>query len=222
MPPISPIARLLSGIAIILAGVACEELRTTTEPLPIGSSLLITPVADTIYVADSIDSDDTVRFTAAVLTFSRDTVEFTDVEWMSSNPQVATVDSTGLVTAHSLGEAIITVVAGEEASGIIVVAPATASLELTPAIDTLLLGDSLQLFAQAYDAGGAPVQGVRYVFSTNNSGVATVDSTGMVRTVAPGDARITVNAAGRQAFSDITVEDTVSLPPLPPPPPSIP
>ncbi len=207
--------KLLSGAALVLTGVACEELRTATEPLPIGSSLLISPGADTIFVADSIDSDDTVRFSAAALTFSGDTVDFTGVEWLSSDSLVAVVDSTGLVTARSLGEATITALAGEEASGVIVVAPATAALVLAPTMDTLFLGDSLQLFAQAYDAGGSPVLGVRYDFVSSNSGIVTVDSTGLVHTVAPGDARITVVAAGRQAISDITVIDT--LPPLPPP-----
>ena len=213
--PLRGFVRLTVGAALIVTGVACEELRTSTEPLPIGSTLLVAPDADTLFVGDSVASSDSVRFVASALTWAGDTVEFTGVVWESSDTLVATVDSTGLVTARGIGEATITADAGERASATIVIQPATASLVLLPVLDTLSLGDSLQLFAQAYDANSAPVTGVRYDFTSDNAGVATVDSLGLVRTVAPGDARITVTAAGRQAVSDLTVLDT--LPVLPPP-----
>lgn len=206
-------ARLLLGILVLVGGVACEELRTSTEPLPIGSTLIVAPGADTIFVGDSISASDPVRFIAVARTWNGDTVEFTGVEWESSDTLVATVDSTGLVTARGIGEATITADAGETATATIVVVPATAALVLHPAIDTLSLGDSLQLFAQAYDANSVPVLGVRYDFVSSNTGIITVDSVGLVRTVAPGDARITVSAAGRDAFSDITVLDTIPLNP---------
>lgn len=206
--------RLTMAAAVLLAGVACEELRTSTEPVPIGSRLLVAPGADTIFIGDSVATGDSVRFVAATQTWTGDTVEFSGARWESSDTLVATVDSTGLVTARGVGEATITALAGETASATIVIVPATAALVLLPALDTLALGDSLQLFAQAYDANAAPVPGVRYDFASDNSGVATVDSAGLVRSVAPGDVRITVAAAGRQAFSDLTVIDTTTtLPP---------
>jgi uncharacterized protein YjdB len=207
--------RLAMAASILLACVACDELRTSTEPLPIGSTLFVAPGADTIFVGDSVAMGDSVRFFAVARTFAGDTVEFTGVRWESSDTLVATVDSTGLVTARGVGEATITALAGESASATIVIVPATATLALIPALDTLALGDSLQLFAQAYDATGTPVTGVRYDFASSDGGVATVDSLGLVRAVAPGGARITVSAAGRQAFSDLTVIDTMP-PPLPP------
>ena len=212
--------RLAMTMSIALAASGCDELRTATEPLPIGAKLLVAPLSDTLFVADSVQPGDSVRFTTRVLTYAGDTVDFTGARWESSDSLIATVDSTGLVTARGFGEAVITANAGEKASARIVIAPATASLLLLPASDTLVLGDSLQLSAQAYDAGGAPVAGVRFDFVSSADLVATVDSMGLVRAVAPGDARITVSAAGRQAFSDITVID--SIVPPPPVPPIIP
>lgn len=207
--------RLTALAATVLAFAACEDLRTPTAPLPIGATLLVAPDVDTLFVGDTVQAGDSVRFTVLVRTYSGDTVEFTGARWESSDPSVATVDSTGLVTAHRTGEAIISAVAGERASARLVVLPATAALVLLPAADTVILGDSLQLLAQAYDAGGAPVTGVRYDFSSSADTVATVDSVGLVRAVGAGDARITVTAAGRQAFSDIAVIDTVTPPPTP-------
>jgi uncharacterized protein YjdB len=209
-------ARLTTAMAVLLAAAACDELRTATEPLPIGATLLVAPAGDTLFIADTVQAGDSVRFLTSLRTYSGDTVDFTGASWSSSDTLVATVDSTGLVRARGLGEAVITAeVDRERASATIVIAPATAALLLLPDLDTLVLGDSLQLFAQAYDAGGAPVGGVRYDFSSSATGVATVDSLGLVRAVGEGDAQITVSAAGRQAFSDITVIDTLSAPIFP-------
>jgi uncharacterized protein YjdB len=212
--------RLAMTTSAVLAASGCDELRTATEPLPIGATLHVAPLSDTLFVADSVQPGDSVRFFTSVVTYAGDTVDFTGARWESSNVLVATVDSTGLVTARGFGEAVITAHAGERASARVVIAPATASLFLLPVQDTLVLGDSVQLSAQAYDAGGAPVAGVRYDFVSSADSVATVDSMGLVRAVAPGDARITVSAAGRQAFSDIAVID--SIVPPPPVPPIIP
>ncbi|HSJ64438.1 MAG TPA: Ig-like domain-containing protein [Gemmatimonadaceae bacterium] len=201
--------------AALISAAACDELRTATEPLPIGATLLVAPDVDTLYVGDTIQAGDSVRFHVAVRTYSGDTVDFTGARWESSDPLVATVDSTGLVTARGVGQATITAIAGERATATLVVLQATAVLVLLPTLDTLVLGDSLQLFAQAYDATGAPVVGVRYAFSADADTVATVDSVGLVRAVGVGDARIAVTAAGRQAFSAIAVIDTVTPPILP-------
>lgn len=207
--------RLTMIAAALISAAACDELRTATEPLPIGATLLVAPDVDTLYVGDTIQAGDSVRFHVAVRTYSGDTVDFTGARWESSDPLVATVDSTGLVTARGVGQATITAIAGERATATLVVLQATAVLVLLPTLDTLVLGDSLQLFAQAYDATGAPVVGVRYAFSADADTVATVDSVGLVRAVGVGDARIAVTAAGRQAFSAIAVIDTVTPPILP-------
>ena len=212
--------RLTLLAAAVLLAAGCDELRVPTSPLPIGASLLIAPQSDTLFVGDTVQTGDSVRFVAFVRTYAGDTVEFSGATWHSSDTLVATVDASGLVRARGVGEAIITAEAGERVSARIVVTHATAALLLLPNFDTLLLGDSVQLFAQAYDQAGEPVGGVRYDFSTSAADVATVDSVGLVRAIGVGEARITVTAAGRQAFSDIAVIDTV--PPQPPPPIVIP
>lgn len=216
------LVRCLAIVAALGSVVACEDLRSTTEPLPIGATLLVRPFADTIFVGDTMTAGDTLRLSALARTFSGDTVAVAGVAWESSDSSIATVDAAGVVKAQRIGEVTITASAGERASARIVIAPATASLMLTPAAGTLVLGDSLQLFAQAYNVSGAPVAGVRYEYVSDNAGVASVDSAGLVRAVAEGDARITASAAGRQAFTDIAVRDTTTppvLPPLPPLPP---
>ncbi|HUF31047.1 MAG TPA: Ig-like domain-containing protein [Gemmatimonadaceae bacterium] len=214
--------RVLPCLAIVTAlgsAAACDDLRNSTEPLPIGATLLVRPVTDTIFVGDTVGPDDSLRLSAMARTFAGDTVAIAGVKWESSDTSIATVDASGVVRALRVGEVTITAAAGERASARIVIAPATAELTLTPTADTLVLGDSLQLLAQAFDASGNPVAAVRYEYASDHTGVASVDSTGLVRAIAEGDTRISVSAAGRQAFADIAVRDTTTPPVLPPLPP---
>lgn len=206
----------LAALATCVALVGCDELRTGIEPLPIGATLDITPDADTIFVADTLTAADSARFVAVVRSFSGDSSSPARARWSSSDPTVAVVSQTGLVTARGPGEAIITVDAGERASARIVILAAVRNLVIAPVLDTLLEGDSTRLMARALDQGGATVSGVRYTWSSSDQRVATVDSTGLVRAIQAGAARITVRAGGLQTGADIVVEaPPIVIPPFP-------
>ncbi|HEV7367149.1 MAG TPA: Ig-like domain-containing protein, partial [Gemmatimonadales bacterium] len=56
-----------------------------------------------------------------------------------------------------------------------------AALQLAP-------GDSYHLTAVAADAGGSPVEGVRFVWRSEDASVATVDGSGLVTAQGPGSA----------------------------------
>ena len=65
--------------------------------------------------------------------------------------------------------------------------PAPARVVVTPANPSVIAGDSLQLRAQAVDAQGQPVSGVRILFApAGMSFEASVDTTGLVRAGAVG------------------------------------
>jgi hypothetical protein len=70
------------------------------------------------------------------------------------------------------------------------VQPSTLDLQLTVAADTVGIADSVRLVA-VVTADGKPNNAVRVVWSTNAPGVATVDTTGLVRGVVRGPATIT-------------------------------
>lgn len=205
-----------AACAALLAVAGCDELRTGVEPLPIGASIRVVPGADTIFIADTVTAADSARFRAWVVSFSGDSALASRARWSSSDPAVATVDQSGLVTATGIGEALITADAGERARARIVVLAAVRSLLVTPTLDTLFEGDSTRLFARALDQNGRVVAGVRYTWTSSDPATATVDSLGMVRALQAGRTRITVRAAGLQATSDIEVlAPPIPLPPLP-------
>ena len=68
------------------------------------------------------------------------------VSWASSAASVATVSATGLVTAAGNGTATITATAGSvSGTATVTVAQEVSAVAVTPALDTLVAGDTLRL-----------------------------------------------------------------------------
>jgi uncharacterized protein YjdB len=134
--------------------------------------------------------------------------------WTSSQTAVATVSSSGVVTAVAPGTSVVTATigAGSGASTIAVVAPVT-SVDFTAAPDSLILPGAVSGTVTVLGAGGA-LSGRTVTFSSAPSGVVTIspspatsDGNGQVAAtitgIAPGTTTIT-------ATSD-TKSDAVSL-----------
>ncbi|MFQ5551990.1 MAG: Ig domain-containing protein, partial [Gemmatimonadales bacterium] len=84
-----------------------------------------------------------------------------------------------------------------------------ATVDVTPASDTLtVLSQTTTLSATAFD-GGIVVSGATFTWSSSNPGVGTVDATGVVTAVGNGTATITATARGGAA-GDATI--VVSVP----------
>ena len=128
------------------------------------------------------------------------------VVWAASDTLVARVDSTGLLTAVGNGEAAIKAASGSiSGDAAVQVMQVARSVLVTPAADTLVLRDSLRLVAEAFDAGGHPVDGAAFAWLSSAPSIAAVDASGVVRGVGEGTAEITVAAGGVRQASRIWV-----------------
>ena len=128
------------------------------------------------------------------------------VVWAASDTIVASVDSTGLLTAVGNGEAAVTATSGPiSGDAAVQVMQVARSVLVTPAADTLLLRDSLRLVAEALDARGHPVDGAAFAWSSSDRSVAAVDESGVVRGVGEGTVEITVAAGSARQVSRISV-----------------
>ena len=112
-------------------------------------------------------------------------------QWMSSNPEVASVDANGNVTAQSPGTATITALAsnGQALRCAVTVNTDVGKVSLNKK-DLLLrtVGSKEALTASVAVADGANVP---ITWVSSNPGVATVDANGVVTAVADGEAKIT-------------------------------
>ncbi|MBR4505103.1 MAG: carbohydrate-binding domain-containing protein [Candidatus Methanomethylophilaceae archaeon] len=161
----------------------------------------------------SMETGDTKSLTATV---TPSTWKGT-VNWSSSDESVATVDSSGKITAVSAGKATITAKAdSSRATCEIIVADAsvpTAAISLSSGVLSLNVGDTATLTAAVTPSDSSDV----LTWKSSDISVATVSSDGKVTAIAAGSATITatygsVSGACEVTVNPITVEtDSISL-----------
>jgi alpha-tubulin suppressor-like RCC1 family protein len=201
-----------AAASLLLLVAACDDEAPNISGInPINISRIeIAPRIDTIFVADTAFPGDTVQYRATV--FLHSGAARTDVQlvWETSDSSVAIVDQTGTVFPQGYGTTTVFASAGEQGKATLVVAPPPVTgLTVTPALDTIGVGQTVQLKpAATNDAGVIP--GVRYEYSSSDPGVASVSAAGLVQGLAPGTATITVSifsgfAGARTINVDIVV-----------------
>ncbi len=89
--------------------------------------------------------------------------------------------------------------------------PSVASVEVIPADTTLSLGESVQLTAIARDANRNAVPVSSFRWPSTNQNACTVNATGLVSTVCPGEATITAEVSGRSGQAVLTVRPRIHL-----------
>lgn len=112
--------------------------------------------------------------------------------WSSADPQVATVNDTGLVRAVDEGTVAITAEA-DSVKGLasITVTQVAAQVRLAPELDTLrTVGRTAQFIAVALDEAGRVLQGARPRWTSSDPMVATVDGAGRATATGAGSAQI--------------------------------
>ena len=183
------------------AGVVGSAQITVVAPAP--TTVVVAP--DTV---SFMALGETVQLAAEVRDQEGRVMEGVPVAWSSADPTVAAVDSAGLVTAVGTGAAAVTATAGS-ASGeaVVTVMQSAGSVVVSPAADTVALGDTLRLEAEAFDANGHRVEGARFDWSSSDVAVARVDGSGLVTGVAEGAATITATAGAARGTAGITVQN---------------
>lgn len=104
--------KMTSKIFLCIASIAMASFFSACESEDYGSSSekQYVHVDDIQINVESVDFVMGVNGTAAIVPqLSPSTVTPQDLIWTSSNPSVVTVDNNGVLTAHSDGEAIITI-----------------------------------------------------------------------------------------------------------------
>ncbi|MCU0633887.1 MAG: Ig-like domain-containing protein, partial [Gemmatimonadaceae bacterium] len=129
------------------------------------------------------------------------------IAWTSSNPQIATVTSEGVVTAIAAGAATITATSEGrtgQAAVTVTLAP-VASVSIAPTVDTLPLGGTRTFAATLRDASGVTLTGRTVSWRSSVDTIATVSSTGIVNALSPGTVTITAASEGRSAAATLVV-----------------
>ncbi|MDE2979919.1 MAG: Ig-like domain-containing protein [Gemmatimonadota bacterium] len=202
--------RVAAALAATVWACGCEE-RATEPATPTPAAPRPTTVTVTPSTAQLVALGATVQLAAEVRDQNGQPMEGSTVTWSSSATAVATVDAAGLVTAVGNGTATIIATAGS-ASGTaaVTVAQEVSAVTVTPSADTLVVGDTLRLVAEATDANGHPVTGAEFVWASSDTLLATVDATGLVTGVGAGEVALTATSSGVVSQAALTVLARVS------------
>jgi uncharacterized protein YjdB len=199
-------AGVVSGVAPGAATItATSDGRSGTAAVTVSvnpvATVAVSPARDTIGVGAETSLTATLRDAAGTVVTGR------SLAWSASDVQVATVSSTGVVTALAPG--IVTITAASEGrigtSSIVVLARLASTVTLTPGNPTVLIGSTVQLLAQITDGSGNILNGRPITFVSDNGAVATVDATGMIRGISVGTAKVTATSEGKIGTATITV-----------------
>lgn len=135
------------------------------------------------------------------------------VTWQSSDTGRATVSATGLVTGISNGRVVITASAGDRSTvGIIeVVRPPANRVEISPASAAINQGQRLVFGAVAYDSNNERILDASgFTWTSSNTNVLTVNSSGSVLGVSQGTANVTVSLDGKSATATVQVSNSTT------------
>lgn len=188
--------RFIPALFALGFAIACSSDRATgidgicdvTNPV---SRISVSPSSATLFFRDPPRVSDILQLDPVA--YGRFGAARTDVPFTfsSSNSTVASVDSAGLVTAHTVGNTTITVSScDEDASVNIAVVSELESINVTAPNDTLAVRDSMVVTAHALALGGGTIDGVVFTWSSDPASVASVttidDTTAMVQALAEG------------------------------------
>ena len=178
----------------------------TVSVVPV-ASVTVSPASAGLFVGQTVQLTPTPKDSAGNPLTGR------SVAWSSGNTTVATVGTSGLVTARAAGSSTITATSGGQsgtASLTVTVVP-VASVTVSPALASVAVGSTLQLNATAKDSAGNPLNGRTITWTTSNGAAAAVSASGLVTGVTVGSAAISATSGGKSGTAGITV--TAAPPP---------
>jgi uncharacterized protein YjdB len=192
-----------AGSAVITATVEGKSgvAAITVSPAPV-FSVSVSPSSATLVVGQTVELEAQPRDASGQPLSGR------SVTWSSSQSEIATVTSAGVVAAVSPGTATITASSeGRNGTATIVVdAPSVNRVEITPATTAVDVGGSFRLSATVYDSRGNVVPGAQVAWASSDTRIATVDNTGRVVGVREGSVIITATSGDKAGTAAVSVK----------------
>ena len=199
-------AQLLAAGQTLFAGstaVTVRQGQTTAAEVPLQAVAASVSLSRQSATLTAINQ--TLPVSAFALFATGDTARSLTVQWTSQNAAIVTVSANGVLTAHAEGETRVVASAGTASATLQVLVKADVrSVTVSPATDSLNVGEEVQLAAMVRDANGTAL--VRTpVWSSNNPSIASVTAGGRVRGLTRGTATITATVEGVTGSAQITV-----------------
>jgi uncharacterized protein YjdB len=187
----------LAALALVLLAGCGQFFRDSNELVGIS----VSPSNATLQL------NQTQQFTALGTYGDSSTKDISSsVEWKSSSPNVASIDSSGIATALSTGSTTITASQADlSGSTAVLVSIHAGGLTISPSSETISAGQTQQFTATL---NGSSVSGVTW--SSSQTTVATIDQNGVATGKSSGKttiiATVTINGTQHQGTASLSVE----------------
>lgn len=135
------------------------------------------------------------------------------VKWSVGNKSVATVNSSGIVTAKKTGSTrVIATVGGKKYTCVVKVSKGTVAVTKVKLNKSSLNLDEGKTYRLKASVSPSNATNKTVKWTSSKKSVATVDSKGNVKAVAPGKATITAKSGSKSAKCTVTVEAVGEVP----------
>lgn len=195
------VTAVASGSASIVASLDGKADTTSISVIavPVGS-VTLQPGSASLSVGQSTTLTATVKDANGAVVTDR------AVAWTSSNALVATVTQGGVVKAIASGSAIISATSeGSSGSTTVTVSASVASISLQPTSVSVQRYASATVTPTVKDAAGNVLTGRTVSWSSSDTTVARVSSSGVVTGVRIGTATVTATSEGKAASATVNV-----------------
>ncbi|HUQ80595.1 MAG TPA: Ig-like domain-containing protein [Gemmatimonadaceae bacterium] len=206
----SPRAQLADLVRFLVPTPTQAFAVTPASPLPRGRSgprEAARVTMDLAPTAVDLEIDATQELVCKLRDSNGATLPGSAVVWASSNPAVASVDVTGIITARSLGSADITATSGamNATAKVSVVPDKVAELSFEPRSVSLEERGTGRLVVRATNARGKTIGGRPVVLTSSDPKIATVATDGVVTAKSAGRATISAALDGKTATAEVIV-----------------
>lgn len=194
--------KIASGLLVTLMVASCGQFFPSSTTIV---SIALSPTSAQIMPTG------TKQFTATGTFGNNTTGDVTSqVTWVSSATNVATISTAGLATAVALGTSNITAKSGSVISpaAVLTVSNKTVtSIAVSPSSQTLTAGTQQQYTATAtYSDGSFGDITTSVTWTSSNTGVATISSAGLATAVATGTTTISATLNSVIGTATLTVQ----------------
>jgi len=202
--PFAPAA--LTSLAALTALASCgAPTESGEQAVREVARIDVAPPAPTVGVGAAVPLAATVLDARGTIIADR------GVFWASRDTTIAAVSPLGVVTGRAPGSVEVAASAGgQHGMAVVTVTPkAVASVVVLPGAAETVVGGATQLRAATYDHSGAPLTGRVVMWSSSNTAVATVDTSGLVTGRAVGTVTISATSEGKSGSSTVRVNPGV-------------
>ena len=189
------------GQATVTATSEGKSASVTVNARAAVASVAIAPTDATMNIGAA------VSFTATPRDADGNALPGRVVSWSTDFVGVASISSSGVVTAVAPGVTTIRATSEGKSGAVIVtvLSVPVASVLVSPGAASVEAGVTMTLTATPKDAGGNPLAGRPVAWTSANAAIAIVSQSGVVTAIAQGTTTISASSGGRSGRATITV-----------------